>query len=180
MMPAPPQDSASCRGPILESLSFLPFWKRFRTATITSLLPSDRSHAQFRLDAVGHEAPRNEEFMSMDRLSRVIAGCCLTLAMAMAFSASGCRSMRNDVPHGKPYTTTGDTPPVGFNSAPHPSTSVGNGMYPNNNMNPGAPGSDASLGGAGAAQLGTPPSNASPFTPTNNAYRAGANTGGNP
>ena len=34
----------------------------------------------------------------MDRLSRVIAGGCLTLALGMVFTASGCRSMRNDVP----------------------------------------------------------------------------------
>ena len=42
----------------------------------------------------------------MDRLSRVIAGGCLTLASGMVLTASGCRSMRNDVPKGKPYSTT--------------------------------------------------------------------------
>ncbi len=39
--------------------------------------------------------------------------------------------MRNDVPRGKPYTTTGNPPSVGFNSDPHPSTSVAPGMYQN-------------------------------------------------
>ncbi len=50
----------------------------------------------------------------MDRLSRVIASGSLTLAMAsgIVVSASGCRSMRNDVPKGKPYSTNGN-PPAG-------------------------------------------------------------------
>ena len=110
----------------------------------------------------------------MDRLSRVIAGCCLTLALGMVFSASGCRSMRNDVPRGKPYTTTGNPPSVGFNSDPHPSTSVGNGIYN------GSPAMDGNSGGsAGMPQYGTPTPNASPYgAPTANAYRGPATTTG--
>ena len=102
----------------------------------------------------------------MDRLSRVIAGGCLTLAFATVLSASGCRSMRNDVPKGKPYSTTGNPPAVGFNSDPHPSTSVGNGMYSPNGSDPGAVG-----GAAGQPQYGTPAPGASNYgAPTNNRY----------
>jgi hypothetical protein len=115
----------------------------------------------------------------MDRLSRLFAGCCLTLALGIMFTGSGCRSMRNDVPKGKPYTTTGDNPAsVGFNSDPHPSTAVGNGMYQNN---PGAPGSVGTPGapGSGTAQYGTPSPNASPYgAPTANLYRPPATTSG--
>jgi hypothetical protein len=116
--------------------------------------------------------------MSMDRLSRLFAGCCLTLALGIVFTGSGCRSMRNDVPKGKPYTTTGDNPAsVGFNSDPHPSTSVGNGMYPNT-VNPGAGGSVGAQG-AGMPQYGTPTPNANPYgAPTANLYRQPATTSG--
>ncbi len=62
----------------------------------------------------------------MDRHSRVLAGGCLVVLMGIVLTASGCRSMRNDVPPGKPYSTTGGRPPpVGFNSDPHPNTSIG-------------------------------------------------------
>ena len=68
----------------------------------------------------------------MDRLSRVSAGGCLVLVLGTVVAASGCRSMRNEVPPGKPYSTTGGGPPhspvrTAFNSDPHPSTSMG--MY---------------------------------------------------
>ncbi len=116
----------------------------------------------------------------MDRLTRLFAGGCLTLTLAlgMVFTNSGCRSMRNDVPKGKPYTTTGDNPSsVGFNSDPHPSTSVGNGMYGNNPV-PGASG-NAAPGGAGMPLYGTPAANASPYgAPTANAYGGPATTAG--
>jgi hypothetical protein len=102
--------------------------------------------------------------MSMDRLSRVIAGGCLTLALGIVVSASGCRSARNDVPKGKPYSTNGNPPAVGFNSDPHPSTSVGNGMY--------QPNADANGAGGGAnPQYGTLAPNMSPTgMPTGNRY----------
>ena len=62
----------------------------------------------------------------MDRHSRVFAGGCLVAMMGMVLTAAGCRSMKNDVPPGKPYSTTGGgPPPVGFNSDPHPNTSIG-------------------------------------------------------
>ncbi len=90
----------------------------------------------------------------MDRLSRVIAGASLAIVLGIVGSSAGCRNTRNDVPAGKPYSATGGTPPtVGFNSDPHPSTSIGPGLYGNapaqpNSMDPnvGAAGS-----GAGAA-----------------------------
>jgi hypothetical protein len=114
--------------------------------------------------------------MSMDRLSRVIAGCCLTLALGLVFSGTGCRSMRNDVPRGKPYTTTGNPPPaVGFNSDPHPSTSVAPGMYQNN----GSGGFDVNPPGAGptAPQYGTPSPNTSPYgVPTTGGKYGGPGT----
>jgi hypothetical protein len=64
----------------------------------------------------------------MDRLSRALTGGCLAVVLGTVFSASGCRSMRNDVPPGKPYSTTGGTPPtVGFSSDPHANTGPGGG-----------------------------------------------------
>jgi hypothetical protein len=101
----------------------------------------------------------------MDRLNRVIAGGCLTVAIGVVISASGCRSMRNEVPRGKPYSTNGNPPAVGFNSDPHPSTSVGNGMYQPNVT-------DSNAGGGGAQpQFGTPTPGTSPLgLPTSGKY----------
>jgi len=66
----------------------------------------------------------------MDRLSRVLAVGCMAMVLGVVFTASGCRSMRSEVPPGKPYSTTGGQPPtVGFSSDPHPNTGVGAGMY---------------------------------------------------
>jgi len=115
--------------------------------------------------------------MSMDRLRRVIAGCCLTLALGLVFSGSGCRSMRNDVPRGKPYTTTGNPPAVGFNSDPHPSTSVAPGMYQNNP--PANPDGNSVGGGSNMPQYGTPAPNTTPFgAPAGAKYGpAGTNNG---
>jgi hypothetical protein len=111
----------------------------------------------------------------MDRLTRVVAGCCCTLALGMVFSASGCRSMRNDVPRAKPYTTTGNPPAVGFNSDPHPSTSVGPGMYQNN-----ADGSPVG-GSLNMPQYGTPTPNASPYgAPTPGKFGGPGTSGINP
>ena len=62
----------------------------------------------------------------MDRHGRLLAGGCLAVIMGMFVAVAGCRSMRNDVPPGKPYSTTGGSPPpVGFNSDPHPNTAIG-------------------------------------------------------
>ena len=74
----------------------------------------------------------------MDRLSRVMAVGSLALVLGSGLTASGCRSMRSEVPPGKPYSTTGGQPPtVGFSSAPHPNTGAGAGLY-GNALNPGA------------------------------------------
>jgi hypothetical protein len=108
----------------------------------------------------------------MDRLNRALAGGCLAAALAMVFSA-GCRSMRNDVPPGKPYSTTGGAPPtVGFNSEPPRNPAANSGMY--GAMTPAAPGQDPSTGSAGGnlgSQYGTPPPGGSPYgAPTGNRY----------
>jgi hypothetical protein len=108
----------------------------------------------------------------MERHSRMLAGGCLAALLGMVITSSGCRSMRNDVPPGKPYSTTGGgPPPVGFNSDPHPNTSVGSGAY--GNPNPLVPGSGATDGpsGAGATTFGTPTGGGNPYgAPTSNRY----------
>jgi hypothetical protein len=129
----------------------------------------------------------NEEVKSMDRLNRVIAGAGLAIVLGMVVSAGGCRSARNDVPPGKPYSVTGGTPPtVGFSSDPHASTSIGPGMY--NNMPGQANATDPSAGMPGAAsgasagfpaQYGTPAPNSTPYgAPTANRYGPPATTSG--
>jgi hypothetical protein len=98
----------------------------------------------------------------MDRHSRVLAGGCLAVIVGTILTVSGCRSMRNDVPPGKPYSTTGgNPPPVGFNSDPHPNTSVGAGLY-GNPMTPGSASADAGPAGA-PTQFGTPAPGVSPY-----------------
>jgi hypothetical protein len=98
--------------------------------------------------------------MSMERLSRVIAGISLTVAFGLVLTASGCRSMHSDVPKGKPYTTTGNPTAPGFNSDPHPNTTIGPGLYQNN----GSPSLDGNpAGGANTPQFGTPSPSASPY-----------------
>jgi hypothetical protein len=116
----------------------------------------------------------------MDRHSRLLAGGCLAAIMGMLVTVAGCRSMRNDVPPGRPYSTTGGSPPpVGFNSDPHPNTSVGAGMY-GNGITPGSASPDAGPAGAGSqAQFGTPGPGASPYgAPTPGRYGAPATTAG--
>ena len=115
----------------------------------------------------------------MERLSRVIAGCSLTLALGAVISASGCRSMRNDVPSGKPYATRGNPTAPGFNSDPHPNTTVGPGMY----QNSGSPSLDGIPRAApNMPQYGTPTPNASPYgVPSAGKFGApGTNAGTNP
>ncbi len=109
----------------------------------------------------------------MDRLSRVMVGGCFTLALGFVLTASGCRSMHNDVPKGKPFSTNGNSPAVGFNSDPHPSTSVG--QYQ------GYPSDPNAAAGSGAPQFGTPTPNTSPLNlPTNNRYGPAGTAGGLP
>jgi hypothetical protein len=123
----------------------------------------------------------------MDRLRRVLTGGTLVMVLGTVVAASGCRSMRSEVPPGKPYSTTGGTPPaLGFNSDPRPNAAVGGGLYPNSTTSaqPGMPlpgqGSSAGLttpdpmspsSGSSAAQFGTPaPSTGNYGQPTANRY----------
>ena len=48
----------------------------------------------------------------MDRLSRVLAVGQHGHGFGTVLTASGCRSMRSEVPPGKPYSTTGGQPPT--------------------------------------------------------------------
>jgi len=123
----------------------------------------------------------------MDRLRRVLTGGTLVMLLGTIVAASGCRSMRNEVPPGKPYSTTGGTPPtLGFNQDPHPNSALGGGLYgnsttpgqpamPGQGAGPGmgmGPGPDASSGlGSSPAQLGTPAPNMGSYgQPTTNRY----------
>jgi len=121
----------------------------------------------------------------MDRLSRALAGGFLAVVLGMVVSASGCRSMRNDVPPGKPYSTTGaPAPTVGFSSDARPNTGPGGGLSPNG-LTPSFPsstGNPAMAGAGGAPQYGIPGNNPSPYgTPSANVYGApGTNSGANP
>jgi hypothetical protein len=112
----------------------------------------------------------------MDRLRRVLTGGTLVMMLGTVIAASGCRSLRNEVPPGKPYSTTGGTPPsIGFNTDPRPNAAVGSGMYPSTapgqpgmtgpGGTPGMTGPDAtySAGGSSASQFGTPPPSTNQF-----------------
>jgi hypothetical protein len=106
----------------------------------------------------------------MERPSRVLPGGCLALMFAVMVSGPGCRSTRNDVPPGKPYSTTGGSPPtVGFNSDPHPNTAVG--VY-GNPLIPGSGSPDSGPSGAGSpTQFGIPAPGANPYgAPSSNRY----------
>ncbi len=112
----------------------------------------------------------------MDRRSRVFTGGCLAVVMGTVVTVVGCRSMKNDVPPGKPYATTGGSPPpVGFNSDPHPTNSVAPGLY-GNGTTPGNASTDMGPVGPGAGpgtgtQFGTPTPGASPYgMPAGNRY----------
>lgn len=92
----------------------------------------------------------------MDRLKLSVAGC----GLAALLAATGCRSMRNEVPPGRPYSAeTQPSPAVGFSSDPHPQIGVGASALPG-----GPPGS--------TGQLGTPAMAGGPAygAPTNNMY----------
>jgi len=120
----------------------------------------------------------------MDRLSRVLAVGSLAVVLGTVFTASGCRSMRSEVPPGKPYSTTGGQPPtVGFSSDPHPNTGVGPGIY-GGGLTPGAPGPDGNqsiTASNGMAQLGTPAPNPGNYgAPTANKYGSVGSAGTGP
>ena len=108
----------------------------------------------------------------MDRHSRVLAGGCLVTLMGIVLTASGCRTARNDVPPGKPYSTTGGgPPPVGFNSDPHPNTSIAPGLYGGTGGPGTAPAEPGPAGPGSTAQFGIPTPNASPYgAPSSNRY----------
>jgi hypothetical protein len=113
----------------------------------------------------------------MDRLSRVLAAGASMLVLGTVVLSSGCRSMRNDVPPGKPYSTNGGGPP--FASDPHPNNNS-IGLYPN--MPAGSQGgASGGLSGATApGQLGTPAPNSGPYTgPSTSAFGQGG-AGANP
>ncbi|HZW35278.1 MAG TPA: hypothetical protein VFF52_31435 [Isosphaeraceae bacterium] len=112
----------------------------------------------------------------MDRLRRVLSGGTLVMMLGTVLAAAGCRSMRNEVPQGKPYSTTGGTPPaIGFNADPRPNAAAGSGLYPSTTPGqPGLTGSGASpgmtapdatysAGGSSASQFGTPPPSTNQF-----------------
>ncbi len=82
--------------------------------------------------------------------------------------ASGCRSTRSEVPPGKPYARTGESPPtVGFSSQPHPANA--GGMPGSVNIGPGGMPDDRLAGSQ--PQYGTPtPGSKGVELPTSNRY----------
>ncbi len=126
----------------------------------------------------------------MDRLCRVLASGCLALALGAIGCACGCRSMRSEVPAGKPYSTTGGMPggappTVGFNSSPRSNPAYGGGQWANGPTTPGSsvPDGNTALSGAGSAPaLGTPAPNSSNYgSPVGARFGAPAtNSGYNP
>jgi hypothetical protein len=109
----------------------------------------------------------------MDRLRRVMAVGSAAMAFALVLHASGCRSMRSEVPPGKPYPPTGGQAPVGFSSDPHQNTGPGPGLY-GSGSTPGTSGPDGNQSVApstGLPQFGTPPPNTGNYgAPTANKY----------
>ncbi len=119
----------------------------------------------------------------MDRLNRSLLAGSMAWAAAVAVCCSqGCRSTHSEVPPGKPYQTTGGSPPtVGFSNDPHPSLARGPAsLY--GNIGPGSQVQDGrgDSSNAGGLMLGTPTQGPAMLgTPTNNLYGAPgtANTG---
>ncbi len=118
----------------------------------------------------------------MDRLNRSLLAGSMAMAAAVAFGCfQGCRSTHSEVPPGKPYQTTGGSPPtVGFSNDPHPSLARGPAsLY---NIGPGSQVQDGrgDSSNAGGLMLGTPTQGPATLgTPTNNLYGppGTANTG---
>jgi hypothetical protein len=123
--------------------------------------------------------------MPMDRLTRGLAGC----GLALLATATGCRSMRDEVPPGRAYRSDGrQEPRVGFNTQPHmpPATpgqafgGVGGNLAPSYDpTRPAsggptgtAPGSRFSSSGA-ATGLGQPPA----LNPPSDITQTGASSG---
>jgi hypothetical protein len=96
----------------------------------------------------------------MERLNRALAGAGLALTLMLALTSAGCRSLRPEVPPGRPFTPDGQqTPPIGFSSTP--GTPTLNGL-PNN---PGLSPSNSS------GQVGVPIPNANPYgTPSSHSF----------
>ncbi len=95
----------------------------------------------------------------MERLNRSLLAGRMAVAAAVAFCCSqGCRSTHSEVPPGKPYQTTGGTPPtVGFSNDPHPSLATGPAsLY--SNRGPGSLVQDGrgDSSNTGGLMLGTP------------------------
>jgi hypothetical protein len=116
----------------------------------------------------------------MDRpLSRVLNISLATCGLAILITAPGCRSTRNEVPPGKPYSTTG-APAVGFNSDPRTgSASNSGGIYGNNPIAPGLGQNPSGLGGGsptspmgGMVGSGAPPVEYGTPAPTQGAFGA--------
>jgi hypothetical protein len=108
----------------------------------------------------------------MDRHNRVFAGAFTALVAGLLLSTTGCHSMRNEVPPGRPYSTTGGSPPpLQFGSDPHPGGSAG--IY-GNPLVPGSSSPDSAPSGPGSTtQFGTPgPASGNYGAPTTNKYGA--------
>ena len=129
----------------------------------------------------------------MDRLRRAVAGGTLAVMLGTVVVASGCKSMRNEVPPGPKYSGTGEPSPNMFNSAPRPYNPVGGSPY-GNATTPGQPGLSSlgsqatgsandglpsGLGSGGSpSSFGTPPpSTPGMGQPTPNAYGAPGTSG---
>lgn len=130
----------------------------------------------------------------MDRLNRIVTHGGLALLLGTSISSLGCRSLKSEIPPGKPYSTTGattgaaTTPNVGFSSDPRPDASAAGGLYNGIQQASGAtgpgglPGSvqqasgNPAMGGGvpgGPPQLGTPIGNQNSFkdaVPTEGRY----------
>jgi hypothetical protein len=106
----------------------------------------------------------------MDRLNRALAGAGLALALTVVTTATGCRSLRSEVPPGRPYTGDGkQSAPIEFSSTP--GTSALNGLP---TTGPGATGSAS----AAAGQVGVPVGGPNAYgLPTGNTYGAPGSAG---
>jgi hypothetical protein len=108
----------------------------------------------------------------MDRLNRAVAGAGLAVALTVMGTATGCRSMRPEVPPGRSFTPDGQqTPAIGFSSTP--GTPALSGIP--TNPGTGAPGSPTNAAG----QVGLPTPGGNTYsTPTVGAYGAPGTSGG--
>jgi hypothetical protein len=102
-----------------------------------------------------------EETVPMDRLNRIVTHGGLALLLGASVSSLGCRSMKSEIPPGKPYSTTGapaspTTPSVGFSSDPRPDASAGAGLYNGIQQASGATGPGGLPGGVQQAGGGLP------------------------